>query len=97
MTEAALALAALSIALSGVSLALHWVRGREHPDVSQLRTEQLDLLDRVEHWMKRDRVRRLRDSAPDLEQLPLSQMTPPADRKAALRERLRHMNAGGSQ
>ena len=59
---------AIALGLSVVSLALHYARRNEHPAVAQLKADHLDLLDKVEHWMKRDRVRRLRASQEAQEQ-----------------------------
>lgn len=88
---------------SVVSLALHWAKRDEHPDVSRLdaavthiRTEIADLTDRFEHWGKRERVRRLRagrESADDAAAAnPAAgsdhQATSPADVKRALRARV---------
>lgn len=63
-----LAAAFVAISLSAVSLALHW-RNRGTPttialagQVEQLRLGQIEVVDRLEHWTRRDRVRRLRDS-----------------------------------
>lgn len=82
---AATSLAVIALGVAVVSLLLHWARGQEHPDVAQarseilaLRTDFMDLLDKVEHWRGRDNVRRARagkeakeqeaiaDSAPDI-------------------------------
>lgn len=58
---------ALAFGISVVSLIIHWKRPEQHPEttrlqgeIEQLRASSLELLDRVEHWMKRDRVRKLR-------------------------------------
>lgn len=56
----ALVMSVAALIFSIVSLALLYARKDEHPAVAQLRAEQLDLLDKVEHWMKRDAVRRAR-------------------------------------
>jgi len=60
---------AAALVLSAISLLLHWQRPEIHPDVARvdneiqgIRTSILELFDRVEHWMKRDRVRKLRES-----------------------------------
>lgn len=80
---------AIALGLSVVSLALHYSRRNEHPAVAQLKADHLDLLDKVEHWMKRDRVRRLRASqeAQEPEQPNLIHLTP-QEQKAALRARV---------
>jgi hypothetical protein len=74
----------LALGFSSVALALHWVRGKEHPDVTALKADILDMWDKVEHWRKRDSVRRARDSQYDTEQ---PQPEPAVNRKAALRAR----------
>lgn len=91
--------AAVALACSVVSLALHWVRRKEHPDVSELRaivsemrTEHLDLYDRVEHWIKRDRVRKLREGRENAQAAQEAAAPANGDYKAALRARVR--NAG---
>ena len=60
----------VALCLSAVSLLVHWVRRDEQPEVQaintrcdQLQLAQADMLDRIEHWTRRDRVRRLRDGA----------------------------------
>lgn len=81
----ATSLSVIAAIFSVLSLALHYRARNEHPDVASLRAEVMDVLDKVEHWIKRDRVRRLRASKEDpAEPLPQS----PADRKAALRQRV---------
>jgi hypothetical protein len=63
------AVSAVAIILSGVSLTLHWLERNSTPQVDHLnaridslQTSQLDILDKVEHWQRRDRVRRVRES-----------------------------------
>lgn len=62
--------AVIAVCLSAVSLLLHYVQRDKHPEVQQLHTRcdqlqlaQADMLDRIEHWTRRDRVRRLREGA----------------------------------
>jgi len=89
---------ALAFGLAVVSLLVHWKRPQVHPDVTRvqseiesLRANHLELLDRVEHWMKRDRVRKLRQGQEEAQGAPVGadegQQTP-ADKKAALRRRV---------
>lgn len=99
---------ALGAGFGSISLVFHWVRRKEPVEVSELRAElhqvqrdYLDLVDKVEHWIKRERVRRVREGAeakqaqeqvamdlsPDMSLFP--NYSPPSDRKAALRARLR--------
>jgi hypothetical protein len=63
-------LSLVAVCLSAVSLLIHWVRRDEQPEVQALHTRcdqlqlaQTDMLDRIEHWTRRDRVRRLREGA----------------------------------
>lgn len=73
---------ALALGCAAISLALHYARRNEHPAITQLKADQLDLLDKVEHWIKRDRVRRLRAS----QETPVEEPTEaPAQGKNALR------------
>ena len=83
----------------GVSLVLHWVRRNEHPDVAQvradvthIRTEIADILDRFEHWQKRQRVRNLRagrEAAAEQNDSGIpAAATSPADIKRALRAKV---------
>lgn len=81
---------AIALGVSIVSLSIHWSRRNEHPDVTQLRTDVIDVLDKVEHWIKRDRVRRLRAAREPEEEAP--QETGPIT-KDQLRARLRTLQA----
>lgn len=62
-----LAMSFIAICLSAVSLSIHWSkRGTPTTEslssqVEGLRLAQIDVVDRLEHWTRRDRVRRLRD------------------------------------
>lgn len=84
----ATSLSAVSLGCAVVSLALHYARRNEHPDVTQLRTDVLDVLDKVEHWIKRDRVRRLRQGQEDAAAAELPQGPATKDQ---LRARLRQL------
>jgi len=49
-------------------LVLHWVERQKSPQVQELHLRcdslqlaQTEMLDRIEHWTRRDRVRRLRE------------------------------------
>jgi len=87
---------ALAFGISTVSLLIHWKRPQLHPEttrlqaeIEQLRANNLELLDRVEHWMKRDRVRKLRagaEAAQDNAQGEPEAQT--GDRKAQLRKKV---------
>lgn len=63
----------LALAASAVSLHLHRKVGSQF-DVAQrlhaLESDLNDLYDRVEHWQRRDRTRRLRDANPPMVELP---------------------------
>jgi len=94
---ASISLSAAFVALcfSGVSLILHFIRRRQPPEVSELwtavqeaRTQHLDLLDKVEHWRRRDSVRRARQGAEDKQQVAASEDQTPADYKKELRRRV---------
>lgn len=93
-------LSAIALGSSAVSLALHWAKRDEHPDVAQvraeithIRTEISDLLDRFEHWTRRDRTRKLRAAREqDQTNVPDRDATASAangaDAKSALRRRV---------
>lgn len=68
----ALSLSVFALALTVISLVLHWIKRAEPPEITgvltriqELQTQHLDLLDKVEHWRKRDNVRRARQGAED--------------------------------
>jgi len=93
---ASISLSAAFVALcfSGVSLILHFIRRRQPPEVSELwtalqeaKTQHLDLLDKVEHWRRRDSVRRARQGAEDKQTEAMTAEQTPADYKAELRRR----------
>jgi hypothetical protein len=56
----ALAVGLLGLCFGVISLVYLWARKDEHPDVTKLRAEIMDVYDKVDHWMKRDAVRRAR-------------------------------------
>jgi hypothetical protein len=64
----ALALSVLAVAISGFS-ALYLQRfsdaAKLHERLSISESDLTDLADRVNHWMRRDSVRRTRDKAPE--------------------------------
>jgi len=90
-----LSLAVLAIGFSTVSLLLHWIRDKNEPDITELhsrlqglQTDHLDLLDKVEHWRKRDNVRRARQGAEEKASVANAESTDTAGGgKRALRER----------
>jgi hypothetical protein len=93
LSISALALSLIALALSLGALALHWIRREEHPDVAKIRNDVTDLTDRVEHWMRRDRTRRLRgeDQPAEPEAPAQDQPLSRAELKARLREQ--HLRA----
>lgn len=67
----------VSLVLSIVSLLVHYSKRGEHPllvpleaEINALKAGQLDLVDRVEHWMKRDRARRVREAVDESPPVP---------------------------
>ena len=88
------ALALTAICLSAVSLGVHYLTRDKSPEVSALEARldsmqlaQIDMMDRIEHWTRRDRVRRLREGATDgpvLQETP-TQITSKADLRARIR------------
>lgn len=106
ITPIAASLAVLAISFAAISLVLHWIRRKEHPDVSQvraelntLRGELAELWDKFTYQQRRDRVRRLRESR-EREQAPDDQVdeaTPEveATSKDALRRLWRQKMSAG--
>jgi len=87
-----LSAAVFALGLSVVSLVLHWTRRLESPEIEalesriqEMKVQHLDLLDKVEHWRRRDNVRRARQGAED--KLAEDQPGVPNDPKAELRRR----------
>jgi hypothetical protein len=86
--------------LSAISMGLHYAKRGEHPLVAPLKSQidsiqltQADIIDRVEHWMKRDRVRKLREGAEEAQSasttnasLPELPLSPQALDKSQLRQ-----------
>ena len=93
---ASISLSAAFVALcfSTVALMIHWFKRKEPPEVTEvwtaiqsLKTDHLDLLDKVEHWRRRDSVRRARQGAEDkATAVPLA--VTPEEKKAELRRRV---------
>lgn len=84
----------VALCFAAVSLVLHFVRRKEPPEVSEIwtalqevKTQHLDLLDKVEHWRRRDSVRRARQGAEDA-QSPAAPPSTPEEKKAELRRRV---------
>lgn len=85
--------ALIALTLSVISLVLHWIRRAESPEISgvmtiiqEVKTQHLDLLDKVEHWRRRDNVRRARQGAEEKQQAADPAVTP-AEKKKELRTR----------
>jgi len=87
-----LSAAVFALGLSVVSLVLHWTRRLQSPEmealesrIQEMKVQHLDLLDKVEHWRRRDNVRKARDK---VEENRLEAAAPVAqDAKAELRKR----------
>jgi len=72
LASIALSAAFVAVCFSAVSLILLFIRRKQPPEVEELwtalqqqKTQHLDLLDKVEHWRRRDGVRRARQGAED--------------------------------
>jgi hypothetical protein len=70
VAEIAALVAVAGFLLGLISLALHWVRRAEHPylapiqrEMAELRLSHADIVERLEAFLNRDRVRRSRDKA----------------------------------
>jgi len=94
-----LSAAVFALGLSVVSLVLHWTRRLESPEIEalesriqEMKVQHLDLLDKVEHWRRRDNVRRARQGAED--KVTAGEPTVPVDPKADLRARARAAGVG---
>lgn len=87
--------ALIAICLSAVSLVLHWVERQKSPQVQELHLRcdslqlaQTEMLDRIEHWTRRDRVRRLRESEPSTPSEKPEQLAAPSN-QLQLKQQLR--------
>jgi len=85
-------MALLAVFLSVCSMLIHYVRRAENPilapieaSLQSLQLAQADLVDRVDHWTRRDRTRRMREGANEVADLT------PVDPKQALRVRAKQM------
>jgi len=86
--------AVVALIFSTVSLILHFIKRRQPPEVEELwtafqeqKTQHLDLLDKVEHWRRRDSVRRARQGAEDKQAVVATAEQSPAEYKNELRRR----------
>ena len=86
-----LSIAVFALAVSVISLVIHYVRRKETPEytalssqIRALEAELVDLMDKVKHWRNRDNVRRARQGAEEkLASVP--EPSTPAEHKAVLR------------
>jgi hypothetical protein len=69
VSEIALGLSVVALALGCVSLVFHWARRASHPllepverRIDELRLAHADVVDRLEAFMNRERVRRSREA-----------------------------------
>ena len=83
-----------ALTLSVISIVFHWIKRKGTPDIDDLwsrlqsvQTQHLDLLDKVEHWRKRDAVRKARDKVE--ENRSESEAGQPADPVSARKRELR--------
>lgn len=90
------AVAVVAVILSAVSLGLHWLNRDKHPQVQELHSRcdalqlaQADMLDRIEHWTRRDRVRRLREEPNTPSETPSAPVAPL--NQAELKQHLRNL------
>lgn len=67
----------VSLCLSMVALLIHYAKRGEHPEVAplineiqSLRLAQAEIVDRVEHFVKRSNARRVRDQVDELPPVP---------------------------
>lgn len=94
----ALAVALVSFLLSLTSLLVHYAKRAENPitapleqQIQALQLGQVDLVDRIEHWTRRDRTRRLRAAEAEPESV---EPTSPAEVKRQLRLQARQIGIG---
>lgn len=94
MVYTSISLTFVSLCFSVTAILVTWQKRNEHPAVAPLRTEidglrlgLSDVIDRVEHWQRRDRTRKARaDAAGEQEPQPeLAQLLSQHDVKAQLR------------
>jgi hypothetical protein len=81
----------IALGLSTISLLVHYAKRAEHPlitpiqmEIASIRATVVDLVDRVEHFVRRDRARKARE--PGMDAMAPDQTLPaPADVKTQLR------------
>lgn len=94
---AALSLTAslLAVIFSVVSVVLHWFNRSPrqlYSELQALRLDYLDLVDKVDHWRKRDSVRRARAGAEEKAEREAAEAQPLPDR-ATVKSHLRSVAA----
>jgi hypothetical protein len=93
----AMGVSVVSFLTSLTGILIHYAKRHENPitapleqAIHALQLGQADIIDRVDHWTRRDRTRRLRADKVDDDVVPL--VTPsPADMKQQLRAQARQM------
>ena len=85
----------IALSISAISLALHWRHKDESPAlagmatrIQELQLQILDLGDKVQHWRRRDSVRKMREKTEEATAAELGAVAP-ADYKQELRRRAR--------
>lgn len=81
---ASFAFSSVSFLLAVSALLLHYAKRAQNPltgpleaEINALKVGQADIVDRVEHWMKRDRARRVRAEVDDSPPTPTGIPEPP--------------------
>jgi len=90
-----LTMALIALSISAISLGLHWRHKDESPAlagmstrIQELQLQILDLGDKVQHWRRRDSVRKMREKTEETVAAELG-ANAPADFKKELRRRAR--------
>jgi len=99
LLASAVALSLLALATSTISVLIHYARRNENPvtapleqAIQALQLGQADLVDRIDHWTRRDRTRRLREAKePNEAELPLPMPQSPMELKRELRMRAKQL------
>lgn len=98
LTAASFALSLVAVASSTISVLIHYARRAENPvlapveaAIQSLQLSQADLVDRVDHWTRRDRTRRLREGKADDEPQIAAPVLSPMEVKRELRMRAKQM------
>lgn len=95
----ALAIGLLGVIFGLAALGLHWVRRSEHPDVTRLKLDMNELIDKTEHFMRRERTRRIREANEPAEPEQIAAPQPaapsPHETKDQLRRRFFQLHQAG--